>query len=339
MKFNGPVQRLFILLLCGASLSLTLCCTKDVKKAVTVPVIKSHTTVYTVEKYFVAPQSVDPAITTALNNNAVYYNNNPARKNILYVFLPGTYRDPTACQATTLKAASLGYHAIGLMYDNLVPGNPLCKSTGDTTCHLRARLEVIDGTDRSSGVNVNAANSLINRLYKLLVFMNNSHPSQGWEQYILNDKPNWSRIIIAGHSQGGALAGVIGKYYPVKRVIMYSMIDFLNNGKMPNWETFTTNKEKYFALTNPSDELVPYSFVVPGWAALGMSGYGAPTNVETTPFPYNYSHTLITTVTPASTMTDKYHNSTGVDIYIPKDTSGNYIYDKTWEYLIDTEMP
>jgi hypothetical protein len=294
---------------------------------------------YVTNKYFVSPKVADPATTTALSAHIAYFNTNPAKKNILYVFLPGTYRDPTGCQATPLKAASLGYHAIGLMYDNLVAGNPLCKATGDTTCHVRARLEVIDGIDRHPGVNVNVANSLINRLYKLLVYMNNQQPTQNWGQFISAGKPNWSKIIIGGHSQGGALAGVIGKYYPVKRVIMYSMIDFLNSGKIPNWENSKTGKEKYFALINPSDEQVPYASVVPGWAALGMNSFGVPTNIATSAFPYNYSHTLVTTVTPNTTMTDKYHNGTGVDAYIPKDASGNYIYDKAWEYLIDKEMP
>ena len=120
---------------------------------------------------------------------------------------------------------------------------------------------------------------------------------------------------------------------------MYSMIDFLNNGKIPNWENNKNYKEKYFALINPSDEQVPYASVVPGWAALGLNGYGSPVNISTTAYPYAYSHTLVTTITPVTTMTDKYHNSTGVDTYIPRDASGNYIFDKAWEYLIDKDMP
>jgi hypothetical protein len=186
---------------------------------------------------------------------------------------------------------------------------------------------------------VNVANSLINRLSKLLLYLNKTYPTQNWGQYLSAGQPNWNKIIIAGHSQGGALAGVIGKYYPVKRVIMYSMIDFLNNGKIPNWENNKNYKEKFFALINPSDEQVPYASVIPGWGALGMTTFGGPVNIGTMTYPYSYSHTLVTTATPNTTMTDKYHNSTGVDSYIPKDAAGNYLYDKAWEYLIDKEMP
>lgn len=288
-------------------------------------------------EYGIAPKTTDAAITTALNNHYVAVQEGAVRKNILYVFLPGTYRTPGGCRATTRKAANMGYHGIALMYDNLVAGNPLCRATGDITCHRRARLEVIDGVDRHPGVNVNTANSLINRLYKLLVYLNTTYPAQEWGQYIQNGAPRWDKIIIAGHSQGGAVAGVLGKFYPVKKVIMFSMIDFLNNGQIPDWETLPANKEKYYALINPLDELVPYDKVQAGWVALGMNAYGPITNVGTTASPYGNAHRLITTVTPPSTDVDPYHNSTGVDTYIPKDASGVYIYDKAWEYMLLTE--
>jgi len=285
-------------------------------------------------EYSIAPKTTDANITTALSNHFVSVREGGTRKNVLYVFLPGTYRNPTVCKATTKKAAALGYHSIGLMYDNLKAGNPLCRATGDITCHRRARLEVIDGVDRHPSINVNFANSLINRLHKLLVYLDKTYPAQNWKQFILNGKPDWTKIIIAGHSQGGAVAGVIGKHYPVKRVIMISMIDLLDNGKMPDWQTMPANKEKFFAITNTRDELVPYQNVQKGWQSLGMTAYGAKVNVDWTAAPYQNSHTLITSRVPVTSNIDKFHNSTGVDSYIPKNSSGQYVYDKAWEYLI-----
>jgi hypothetical protein len=285
-------------------------------------------------EYFIAPVTTDAAITTSLSNHFASVKEGTTLKNVLYIFLPGTYRNPTVCLATTRKAASLGYHSIGLMYDNRVAGNPLCSPTGDVTCHSRARREVIDGIDRHPGVNVNTANSLINRLVKLLTYLQKTHPTQNWGQYLVSGQPNWSKIIVAGHSQGGAIAGVIGKYYPIKKVIMISMMDFLNNGKTPDWETLPANKEKYFAIINSADELVPYAKVKAGWDVMGMSAYGGRINVDWNLPPYSNTHTLITTINPTSTGTDKYHNSTGVDSYIPKNSTGKYVYDKAWEYLI-----
>lgn len=310
-------------------------CKKETVGSLNGEAITSDATAAVVTReYYITPKTTDAAITTALSNHFVSVQEGGVRKNVLYVFFPGTYRNPTNSKATTQKAASLGYHAIGLMYDNLVAGNPLCKTTGDITCHRRARLEVIDGVDRHPSVNVNTANSVINRLTKLLVYLNKTRPTQGWSQYLLNGKPNWSKIIVAGHSQGGAIAGVIGKHYPIKKVIMISMIDFLNNGKIPDWELMPLNNEKFYHITNLADELVPYPKVKATWAAMGMDAYGGRINVDWNAFPYSNTHTLITTRTPTTTMVDKFHNSTGVDSYIPKTAAGKYVYDKAWEYLI-----
>jgi hypothetical protein len=112
------------------------------------------------------------------------------------------------------------------------------------------------------------------------------------------------------------------------------MIDYLNNGKIPDWETLPLNKEKFFAITNQGDELVPWPKVKIGWTALGMDPYGPRLNVDWNPYPYQNTHSLFTTILPNTTMVDKYHNMTGVDSYIPKNSAGKYIYDKVWEYLI-----
>ena len=312
-------------------------CTKQINN----PLVKDYTTQKTeavtatvMQEYFITPNTTDPAITTALSEHFVSVKEGAQLRNVLYVFFPGTYRNPRVCRATTRKAASLGFHSIGLMYDNRVAGNPLCKATGDITCHRRARLEVVDGVDRHPSVNVNTANSVINRLTKLLIYLNKTRPTQGWGQYLLNGKPNWGKIMFAGHSQGGAIAGVIGRHYPVKKVIMISMIDLLDNGKIPDWELMTFNKDRFYHITNIYDELVPYAKVKVTWTAMGMGLYGPRVNVDYTLPPYGNTHTLITARTPNTTLVDKYHNGTGVDGYIPKYSSGQYVYDIAWEYLL-----
>lgn len=285
-------------------------------------------------EYLIAPAVTDPSINTAPANHFVSVQEGGVLRNSLFVFLPGTYRNPTVCRGITRKAASMGYHSIGLMYDNRIAGNPLCSATNDTTCHRRVRLEVVDGVDRHPGINVNASNSVINRLYKLLVYLKNTYPTQNWGQYILNGKPDWTKIIVAGHSQGGALAGVMGKFYPLKKVIMISIMDFMKNGKYPDWVRMPANRAKYYAITHPADELVPYPYVKLGWQQLGMTVYGPRVNIDWNLPPYGNTHTLISNIVPTTTLIDKYHNCTAVDGYIPKDVAGKYIWDKAWGYLI-----
>lgn len=282
----------------------------------------------------VPPSATDPGITTALEDHFVSVKVARPLKNKLFVFLPGSFRDPDEYKGIVRKASEMDYHAIGLNYPNSTPVNTLCTPTNDSTCHRRARLEIIDGVDRHPQINVNAANSIVNRLTKLLQYLHKTYPEQNWQQYLKKDTPDWSKIIISGHSLGSSNAAVMGKFYPVKKVIMFSGIDYISNEIIPDWEHIPGNNEKYVSLFNPRDELIDYTNVRHFWEILGMTNYGAIINVDSVSSPYSGSHTLITTIDPRVTYPDKYHNCTAVDAYIPVDNSGKYVLDKTWEYLI-----
>jgi hypothetical protein len=309
-------------------------CQKNLKDTGSLNGPHSSTNVIVTKEYWVYPSTTDPAITTFNSTHFVSVQTGGVLRNLLFVNIPGTNRTPSQCKVIAQKAVSMGYHAISLTYPNQTAGNPLCGPTGDTTCHLRFRREVVDGVDRHPSIAITPTNSVINRLTKLLNYMNKVQPTQGWGQYIVNGQINWSKIIIAGHSQGGAIAGVIGRFYPVKRIVMFSMVDFLNNGKIPNWEKMTFNNANYYSLINMNDELVPWSKVKPVWTAAGWMAYGNYINVDWNASPYNNSHLLISTYKPTSTSIDPYHNMTGVDSYFPKLSTGKYVYEKAWEYFL-----
>jgi hypothetical protein len=289
------------------------------------------------QEYFIPPNLTDPAINSFLNNHYICINEGTSLKDLLVVFLPGTYRQPQDYKVITQKAANLGYHSVGLMYPNSKAINDLCSPTNDSTCHRRARLEIIDGTDRHPGIDVNYSNSIINRLVKLLLYLTTKYPSENWGQFIVGGELNWSKIIISGHSQGAGHAGVIGKFYPIKKVIMFSIIDFLSNRHLADWESLSVRKEKYFSLFNPKDELLDYRLAQLAWEHLGMRNYGDIVNVDSVAFPYHHSHILITRIEPTTSLNGKYHNGTVLDEYLLKDLSGNYVLDKTYEYLLNEE--
>ena len=328
--FLTPLLRIIAI----SPMLITLGCQKDLKSAGSLTGPSTSSNVVVTKEYWVYPSTADPAITTYNALNFVSVQTGAVLKNILFVNIPGTNRPPSQCKVIAQKAVTLGYHAISLTYPNQTAGNPLCGPTGDTTCHERLRREVIDGVDRHPSIAITPTNSIINRLTKLLIYMHKAQPTQGWGQYLVNNQINWSKVIVAGHSQGGALAGVIGRFYPVKRVIMFSMVDFLNNGKIPSWEKMTFNNANYYSLINMNDELVPWPKVKPVWTAAGWLAYGNYINVDWNPYPYNNSHLLISTYKPTSTSIDPYHNMTGVDHYFPKLSTGKYVYEKAWEYLL-----
>ena len=321
-------------LLLTSPLLVAMGCNKDLKNGGALNGPSSSSNAVVTKEYWVNPKTTDPNITTYLSTHYVSVQTGGVLKNNLVVYIPGTNRTPSSSKAFAVKAASMGYHAISLTYQNNSPGNPLCSPTGDTTCHVRLRREVIDGVDRHTAIAITPTNSIINRLTKLLIYMNTAQPTQGWGQYIVNGQINWSKVIIGGHSQGGALSGVVGKYYPAKRIILFSMVDFLNNGKIPNWEKLPANNANYYSLINQNDELVPWAKVKAVWTAAGWTTYGAYKNVDYTAYPYSNTHLLISNVKPTSTSLDPYHNMTGVDSYMPKNSAGKYIYEKAWEYFL-----
>lgn len=269
----------------------------------------------------VQPRTTDPNIETGAYNLRHYIARTSLdTMNTLVVFLPGTFRSPNNYLYVTEQLALLGYHVIGLMYKTDPAINPICRTTDDETCHWRARMETIDGTDRHPSVSVNVPNSILNRLEKVLQYLVSLQPTAGWDQFYSSNQINWSKIIVSGHSQGASLSGVMGKEFPVKRVVMWSVMDILNSGRIPSWVDNQTGHEKYYAFIHPKDDLIPFTIAQVGWDKLGMTQHGAMSNADCNLYPFNNSHILYTTYTPAVSLVDKYHNGTTLDLYIQNET-------------------
>jgi len=67
-----------------------------------------------------------------------------------------------------------------------------------------------------------ATRGFVNRLTKLLAYLHARHPAEGWGQYLTNGQPDWTRIRVAGHSQGGGHAAFIAKQFAVDRAVYFS---------------------------------------------------------------------------------------------------------------------
>ena len=65
--------------------------------------------------------------------------------------------------------------------------------------------------------------SIEGRLVSLLQYLNREHPNAGWSAYLTQDgRPQWSRILVSGLSQGAGMAAYIAKTVPVYRVVLFS---------------------------------------------------------------------------------------------------------------------
>jgi hypothetical protein len=179
----------------------------------------------------------------------------------LVVFLPGTGGRPQnqlsgpyadADHSIYASATSKGYRVIGLTYQNSPSIGLLCGS--DDACFLPTRRTLITGDVQpgSAVTSMNREDAIIPRLTRLLVYLRDTgDPTGGWGSFLMNPscipllcRLNPAKLIVSGHSQGGGHAGVIGKDYAVRRVVMLaSPCDALGNpGPIASWTLppFTT---------------------------------------------------------------------------------------------------
>lgn len=286
----------------------------------------------------IAPQATDPNITTNLNNHYVSINRGVSPKGQLVVFFPGTGGVGANQKEFNHTAADLGFHAINLTYPNDEPVNGLCGGTNtDLDCYGNVRLEIKDGTNRSSLVNVNRANSIENRLIKLLIYLHNQAPNDNWSQFLINNSEiNWSKLIVSGHSQGGGHAGIIGRYHSVVRVVMFSAMDFsgIRNSPatwiaLPETTPNASTADKFWGFSHQRDESVNFTLLSTRvWPAYGMPTFGEIQNVDNGNPPYDNTHSLTTNIECSN-----FHGCVVVDARLVF-KNGIPVFKPVWEYLL-----
>ncbi|MCC7308848.1 MAG: hypothetical protein IT173_14890 [Acidobacteria bacterium] len=295
------------------------------------------------ESYFISPQTTDPAISTNLSNYYVSIDRNVTPKNQLFVFFPGTHGIAANYEVLNNTVAEMGFQAINLTYPNDEPVNGLCGGMGaDLDCYAKVRLEILDGTDRTPLVNVNRANSAENRIIKLLIYLRSQFPNDDWGQFLIDDSTiNWSKIIVSGHSQGGGHAGILGRYHPVVRVVMFAAMDYNGPAHSPaNWiahPEMTPNAstpDKFWGFSHTRDEAVNFTLLTTAiWPAYGMPQFGAVVNVDGVSPPYNNTHSLTSNLDGCPS----FHGCVAVDsgiVYV----NGVPVFKPVWEYLLSNTV-
>lgn len=302
----------------------------------------------------ITPSATDININTYTNPSQqevhiCYLNTLITPKNELLIFLPGSSGKPNGNDYFDQLAANLGYHVIGLMYPNEPAIGSLCDTETDANCYLNARLEIIDGIDRTTLVNVNYSNSITNRIIKCINFLKINYPTQNWGQYLdTNDNIIWNKIVIAGHSQGGGHAALIAKYHEVARVLCFASPK--DNFRTPTatnpqflgiiapWinQSNLTPKEKYYTFTHsadntgatPTEQLAIFNL-------LGLNQIAPSINVDTNIIPFNNSRILLTNLGTANGSTINPHGCVLVDNAVPNiQTNGVNVYLDTWTYML-----
>lgn len=204
----------------------------------------------------VEPSETDPAIATVHGPNIAMYDPEATSRHELLLFIVGTGAKATDSRNVDRAFASWGYHAIGLDYNNNVIAVASAHSL-DPTSFGRYRQEIVTGAPVSNKVKVNPANSILNRFAKLLIYLVKHDPKGGWDEFVTNNEPVWSRVIVAGHSQGSGHAAYMGKMFKVDRVLMFSgPQDYMDDLHRPApWQArkSATPPSRFYAFLNLKD--------------------------------------------------------------------------------------
>jgi pimeloyl-ACP methyl ester carboxylesterase len=283
----------------------------------------------------VLPRSTDACITQRLDSHYVYRAPGVAPVGRLLVFLPGTGAVAQNYQLILAQAARAGYHAIGISYPNDTTVGARC-ATEASTCFAATRLEILTGQATSSVVNVTRANSIENRIVKLLRFMRTTESAADWGQFLANDSTvNWSSVSIAGHSQGGGHALFIAQRYSVLRASAYASYgDYLPNVTTPApWVTqpYATPASRIFGFISTADELISPVNALSTWSAIGLAGSAV--NVDMTSS-FGTAQKFVTAATPENpnVVIAANHNVVAVDVNTPK-VGGVPVFANVWRAL------
>lgn len=269
---------------------------------------------------FIAPADTDPAIRNFLNNNIVISGHTSASQNLL-VFLTGTSGSPFGVINFLKVAAEGGYRAIGLEYDDTPAAAQVCQRERDRSCYERFREKRIYGTNVTDEIADLPAESIVNRLTKLLEYMDRNDPGEGWGDYLENGKPKWERIAVAGHSQGAGMAAFIAKHERVARVILFSgpqdyygwdheIAPWITDGKS------ATPQERWYAAYHKKER-----------EASALKRAYQVLHIER-------DHLLMMTLEPKRMIGNNPYHVSMVGLATPMDTDGKPAYAPQWSFML-----
>lgn len=283
----------------------------------------------------------DPSIPWELYKHYAWYNPTCSSNGALLLHLVGTYDNPAKTTRFPQLAANNGFHAVVLKYPNSTSAQSPCRNSADTNCYENFRKEIIEGFDYSNDIAVDSANSIYNRLLKLLSSLHSQQPAEGWDAYYSGNSILWNKVMISGHSQGGGHAAMIAMTQNVQRVIMFASpndySDYLNDAAPWTSKPHATAKSSYYSFGNLYDDIVDFSEQHLQWNYLGLHNFGDTINVGTTNWQASASHQLYTTDTGSAL---GYNHSNMIhDSLVPLDSMGVPKYENVWKYLLGIPLP
>ncbi len=200
----------------------------------------------------------------------------------LLVFFPGTPATPDQYTEFMLEAVAQGYSVIGLDYVNDASANGLC--TCHNGCINALGQQLVLGTNNNFFDNMFGAtgqapdqvsyNSVDTRLSLLLDYLRVNDTAGAWQDYcnLTNvapplsppdyrcTSPNWSTMLVAGHSQGGFVASWILKNTSAQKGLLFSSPNpYKNTASSAQLDTTWNSNASYTGVCDATDDEAVFS--------------------------------------------------------------------------------
>ena len=279
--------------------------------------------------YPVSLQDTDPGYASTEPDHEILFNE-ALQEGRLFLFFGGTGSPPNSYLGLRNFAAQSGFHCISLSYPNEVAAASLANDP-DPLAFDRFRQEIAFGTPISPAVEVDSLNSLYTRTLRLLQYLAANRTSENWNHFLLTeDQIDWSKVILAGHSQGSGHAAFLAQRYTVERVLMFAgPNDYSAYFNQPgNWlgQMSATSIQRHYAYLSLLDEVVPFGFQYANLDRMGLTMYDT-VWVDNLSDPFEESHFLFTQQTPGIALLN--HNSPIVN---------SPINNEVWDYMLKSPV-
>jgi hypothetical protein len=217
----------------------------------------------------------------------------------LFVFLTGSKGSPSANTQIIHMASYAGFTAVSLAYPNAPLADECENAVDNEQCEEDYRREVISGDDVSAEATVGRADSIEGRIVSLAKYFNQEKPGAGFDKYFSGSEPVWSNIVLTGHSQGGAYAGMISQAEKVGAVLHFSSFcDYFQTspteGHFADWcdDPRATGPEHRYDFINALE--VSFANVEEITTLFEIDSFGPVTSVDSAAPPYACTHRLST---------------------------------------------
>ena len=227
---------------------------------------------------------------------------------------------------------SYGMHSIQVHYarewfGKLYSGPP----PQDDLFLSKIRIEAATGEDAGNAVEIPKPDSIMERSYQFVKWLDRENPDGGWKQFLTADGSGlrWDKVILSGISHGATTAARMAKQVKVDRVVMFS-------GPRDQYEVWqklpsATPGNRYFGFSHVLDDGWIGDHYRRSWQLMDLQQYGPVVNVDDAKPPYGNTRRLITA---ADVKGD--HNRAHSSV-VPGGAAvkngGVYLHEDVWRYL------